>query len=76
MSEEDLSGHFHTYPKTYDPNVPKLNPQNLRLAIFAKIQASAKNVSLVQIVVHYSHDFEQKFLTSKKCSFHDASRLD
>ena len=42
MSEEDLSGHFHTYPKTYDPNVPKLNLQNLRLAIFAKIQASAK----------------------------------
>ena len=42
MSEEDLSGHFHTYPKTYDPNVPKLNPQNLRLAIFAKIQASVK----------------------------------
>lgn len=27
MSEEDLSGHFHTYPKTYDRNVQNLSPR-------------------------------------------------
>ena len=77
MSEEDLSGHFHTYPKTYDRNVPKLSLHEFTRQNLCYHSAKG-HVCLVQskIEVDYSHDFEQKLFTSKKRSFHDASRLD
>ena len=61
MSEEDLSGHFHTYPKTYDQNVPKLSPHEFTRENFWE-NGTKGSVSLVQskLVFHYSHDFEQK----------------
>ena len=47
MSEEDLSGHFHTYPKTYDRNVPKLSPHEFSRENFWENCAKG-SVSLVQ----------------------------
>jgi len=78
MSEEDLSGHVHTYPKTYDRNVPK-KTQNLTVKVSAKIKTEGmQSLSLVQskTLYQYSHDFEQKLFTFKECSFHGPSRLD
>ena len=47
MSEEDLSGHFHTYPKTYDQNVPKLSPHEFTRENFWE-NGTKGSVSLVQ----------------------------